>query len=92
MSVGLGPTIGGSRPGYGLRVRLDSPKAKSLASADFACSCGRPSEDAVGYEAVQQLAIRAERHMRDECPNDDVRQAAALRDVRRKQQQNKRRK
>lgn len=89
---GAGPTIGLPHPGYGLRVRLDHSKAKDLAAADFACSCGRPPEDAFGYAAVEALVIRAERHMRDECPNEDVRAAAAMRSERRKQHARKRRK
>lgn len=87
--TGVGPTICGPNPGYGLRVRLDHAKAKGLASADFACPCRRPAEDAVGYEAVEALVIRAERHMRDECPDPQVRKAAALRSARRKQHASK---
>ncbi|MGW7248848.1 hypothetical protein [Streptomyces decoyicus] len=79
---GVGPTIGNPRPGYGLRVRLDH--AKALASGDFNCRCGELAEDATGHEEVRQMAIRAERHMRDECPLEDVRSAAAARDRRRK--------
>lgn len=90
--TGVGPTIGNPHPGCGLRVRLDHAKAKSLAAADFTCPCGRPPEDALGYEAVEQLVIRAERHMRDECPDEHVRAAAALRSKRRKQHARKRRK
>ncbi|WP_406337338.1 hypothetical protein [Streptomyces sp. NBC_00649] len=89
---GIGPTICGPHPGYGLRVRLDHAKAKTLAAADFACPCGRPAEDALGYEAVESLVIRAERHIRDECPNSHVRKAAALRSARRAQQASRRRK
>ncbi|SDL33734.1 hypothetical protein SAMN05421806_12843 [Streptomyces indicus] len=89
---GIGPSICGPHPGYGLRVRLDHAKAKSLASADFACSCGLPPEDAVGYDAVASLVIRAERHMRDDCPNPHVRKRAALRSARRIQRDSKRRK
>lgn len=89
---GIGPTIGNPNPGYGLRIRLDHAKAKSLASADWACPCRRPAEHAVGYDEVQQLVIRAERHSRDECPNEAVRAAAALRSWRRKQYARKRRK
>lgn len=80
MTPGIAPTIGGDRPGYCLRVRLDHPKA--LATADFTCACGDMAEDATGEREVQQLVIRAERHMRDTCPNPNVR-AAALRDWRR---------
>ena len=72
---GLAPTIGNPRPGYGLRVRLDSNKAKSLASGDFACPCGL-AEDATGYGEVQALVVRYGRHQRDECPNPEVRAAA----------------
>jgi hypothetical protein len=75
---GLGPTVGNPWPGYGLRVRLDSNKAKSLASADFNCPCGH-GEDAVGYEQTEALVIRSARHQRDNCPIPDVREAAARR-------------
>lgn len=81
--AGLAPTIGGARPGSGLRVRFDH-RNTDLASADFACRCGHPAEDAVGALAVQQLVIRAERHMRDDCPLPDVRRAAAHRDAARR--------
>ncbi|MGC5531613.1 hypothetical protein [Streptomyces sp. SR-10] len=81
--TGFGPTIGHPAPGPGLRVRFDG-STTSTASADWACACGAPSEDAIGPDAVQQLVLRAERHRRDTCPNEDVRQAAALRDHRRK--------
>lgn len=81
MTPGIAPTIGGDRPGYGLRVRLDHPKA--LATADFNCACGAMAEDATGEREVQQLVIRAERHMRDHCTDPNVRAAAALRDWRR---------
>ncbi|MEU5036601.1 hypothetical protein AB0G48_20980 [Streptomyces rubiginosohelvolus] len=80
--TGLGPTIGHPAPGPGLRVRFDG--STSMVSADWACACGAPSEDAIGHEAVQQLVLRAERHRRDTCPDEDVRQAAAMRDLRRK--------
>ncbi|MGW5928038.1 hypothetical protein ACWF2L_17580 [Streptomyces anulatus] len=80
--TGFGPTIGHPRPGPGLRVRFDG--SKSMVAADWACACGAPSEDAIGPEAVQQLVLRAERHRRDTCPDADVRQAAALREHRRK--------
>lgn len=79
---GFGPTIGNPAPGPGLRVRFDG--SKSLVAADWSCACGAPSEDAVGPDPVQQLVLRAERHRRDECTNEDVRRAAALRDHRRK--------
>ena len=49
---GAGPTIGLPHPGYGLRVRLDHAKAKDLAAADFACSCGRPPVAPLPREAV----------------------------------------
>ncbi|AZM53309.1 hypothetical protein DMA15_12520 [Streptomyces sp. WAC 01529] len=90
--TGIGPTICNPNPGFGLRVRLDHAKAKSLASADWSCPCLRPAEHAVGYDEVEQLVIRAERHMRDECPNEHVRAAAAMRSERRKQHARKRRK
>lgn len=73
---GIGPTIGNPHPGYGLRVRLDSNKAKSLASGDFNCPCGH-AEDAVGYAEVESLAIRYGRHRRDDCPIPEIREAAA---------------
>ncbi|MFF5451839.1 hypothetical protein ACFY40_11440 [Streptomyces sp. NPDC012950] len=91
-AVGIGPTIGNPAPGPGLRVRLDHAKAKTLAAADFVCSCGRPPEDAVGYDAVEALVIRAERHMRDDCPVPEVRAAAAQRSARRVQHQKRKRK
>ncbi|RLL66969.1 hypothetical protein [Streptomyces sp. Z26] len=90
MSPALGPTVGGDTPGPGLRVRLDHPKA--LPSADFCCACGQLAEDAVGAREVQQLVIRAERHMRDTCTNPAVRAAAAHRDWRRHHPPKKRRK
>ncbi|MFF9568465.1 hypothetical protein [Streptomyces sp. NPDC014685] len=79
---GIGPTIGNPAPGPGLRVRFDGPK--SMVSADWSCACGAPGEDAIGPDAVQQLVLRAERHRRDTCPNEDVRQSAAMRDHRRR--------
>lgn len=74
--TGIGPTIGNPHPGYGLRVRLDHAKAKSLAAADFTCPCGR-AEDAVGYAETEQLVIRALRHRRDDCPIPEVREQGA---------------
>lgn len=74
--TGIGPTLGNPHPGYGLRVRLDHAKAKSLAAADFTCPCGQ-AEDAVGYAATEQLVIRAQRHRRDACPIPEVREQAA---------------
>ncbi|MFE6889147.1 hypothetical protein [Streptomyces sp. NPDC057694] len=50
--TGLGPTIGNPHVGYGIRVRLDNAKAKSLAAADFTCPCGH-AEDAVGYAEAE---------------------------------------
>ncbi|MEU0675437.1 hypothetical protein ABZ330_21600 [Streptomyces sp. NPDC006172] len=76
MSTGIGPTVGNPHPGYGLRVRLDNAKAKSLAAGDFSCPCGH-AEDAVGYAEVEALVIRYGRHRRDECPIPEVRAAAA---------------
>ncbi|MFI1467611.1 hypothetical protein [Streptomyces wuyuanensis] len=73
---GIGPTIGNPHPGDGLRVRLDSNKAKSLASGDFTCPCGH-AEDAVGYAEVELLVIRYGRHRRDDCPIPEIRAAAA---------------
>jgi hypothetical protein len=72
---GIGPTVGNPHPGYGLRVRLDSNKAKSLASGDFNCPCGH-AEDAVGYAEVESLVIRYGRHRRDDCPIPEIRAAA----------------
>lgn len=90
MKPGLAPTIGDPTPGCGLRVRHDHPRA--LPSADFNCACGDFAEDAAGDREVQQLVIRAERHMRDECTNPAVRAAAAHRDWRRHHPTTKRRK
>jgi hypothetical protein len=73
---GLGPTIGAPHPGYGLRIRLDNAKAKSLASGDFTCPCGR-AEDSVGYAETQALAVRYSRHRRDDCPIPEIRAAGA---------------
>lgn len=82
MRPGVGPSIGGPRPGFGLRIRLDSPRA--LATGDCNCACGEFAEDAVGADQVQQMTVRAERHMRDECPLCHVRAAAARRDAARR--------
>ena len=87
---GIGPTIGSPHPGYGLRVRLDSNKAKSLASGDFTCPCGH-SEDAVGYAETEALVIRYGRHQRDECPLPEIREAAARHYAALQQSLNKRR-
>ncbi|WP_327162070.1 hypothetical protein [Streptomyces zaomyceticus] len=87
---GIGPTIGGPRPGFGLRVRMDHNRA--LPTADFNCRCGEFAEDAVGREEVASMAVRAERHMRDDCALTDVRAAAGLRATRRVQQQQRKRK
>jgi len=73
---GLGPTIGNPHPGYGLRIRLDSGKAKTLAAGDYSCPCGQ-AEDAVGYAEVEALAVRYARHRRDSGPIPAVREAAA---------------
>ncbi|MFI9600364.1 hypothetical protein ACIHCX_10865 [Streptomyces sp. NPDC052043] len=73
---GIGPTIGNPRPGCGLRVRLDSNKAKSLASGDYMCPCGH-AEDATGHAEVEALAIRYGRHRRDDCPIPEIRAAGA---------------
>ncbi|MFF5285222.1 hypothetical protein [Streptomyces sp. NPDC013171] len=89
-AVGIGPTIGSPRPGFGLRVRMDHNRA--LPTGDFNCRCGEFAEDAVGPEEVASMAVRAERHMRDDCPLPDVRAAAALRSARRVQQQHRKRK
>jgi hypothetical protein len=85
---GLGPTIGGSTPGPGLRVRLDRPNG--LPTGDFDCACGEFAESAVGAAEVQAMTVRAERHMRDTCSNTEVRAAAALRSYRRTQQKTSR--
>lgn len=74
--TGVGPTIGNPHPGYGLRVRLDHAKAKSLAAGDFTCPCGL-AEDAVGYAETEHLVVRAQRHRRDACPIPEVRKQAA---------------
>jgi hypothetical protein len=87
---GIAPTIGNPHPGYGLRVRLDSNRAKSLASADYACPCGQ-AEDATGYAEVNALVVRYGRHQRDECPNPEIRAAAARRYAALQQSLNKRR-
>lgn len=73
---GLGPTVGNPRPGFGIRVRLDNVRAKSLAAGDFTCPCGL-AEDAVGYAETELLVIRAQRHRRDHCPLPEVRAQAA---------------
>lgn len=88
--TGIAPTIGGLHPGYGLRIRKDG--SKKLAAGDFNCACGDFAEDAIGDIEVEQMAVRAERHMRDDCPNPAVRAAAALRHDRRQQQTRNRRK
>lgn len=82
MSAQAGPTICGPHPGYGIRIRHDHPNA--LASADADCRCGRFAASATGEIETQNLVIRAERHMRDDCTLPDVRRAAALRDWRRR--------
>ncbi|MET9142404.1 hypothetical protein [Streptomyces sp. NPDC004042] len=73
---GLGPTVGNPHPGFGLRVRLDNAKTKSLAAGDFNCPCGH-AEDAVGYAETEALAVRYARHRRDDCPIPEVRAEAA---------------
>ncbi|MDT0381386.1 hypothetical protein RM572_21750 [Streptomyces sp. DSM 42041] len=73
----VAPTICGPRPGCGLRVRLDHPKA--LASADFSCSCGHGDGPVTGPHEVAALVARVGKHMRDTCPTPAVRRAAALR-------------
>ncbi|SFK74775.1 hypothetical protein [Streptomyces pini] len=82
MSGRITPTICDPDHGFGIRVRLDSPKTLPVADAD--CRCGQFAESAEGEVAVQSLVIRAERHMRDDCPLPEVRAAAALRDWRRR--------
>jgi hypothetical protein len=75
MSTGIAPTIGGRRPGFGLRVRMDGNRA--LAAADADCRCGQFSEAATGDTEVERLVIRFGRHQRDECPIPEIREAAA---------------
>ncbi|AQW55255.1 hypothetical protein ACIQPP_05395 [Streptomyces violaceusniger] len=82
MNAPLAPTICDPGHGFGIRVRMDHPKALPAADAD--CRCGQFAGAATGEVAVQNLVIRAERHMRDECSIPEVRKAAALRDYRRK--------
>lgn len=72
---GVGPTIGGTQPGFGLRIRFDS-KALDMASADSSCPCGY-AEDAVGFAEAQALVVRYGRHRRDDCPIPAVRAAGA---------------
>lgn len=87
---GLAPTIGGDRPGYGLRIRKDGKRTPG--SADFNCRCGHAEGPVIGDFEAETLAVRSERHMRDDCPLPDIRAAAALRDERRKRSNTKRRK
>ncbi|MCX4705681.1 hypothetical protein [Streptomyces sp. NBC_01373] len=75
MSTGIVPTIGGRRPGFGLRVRKDGNKALAVADAD--CRCGTFSEAASGDFEVESLVARYTRHRRDECPIPEIRAAAA---------------
>lgn len=82
MSGRVTPTICDPKPGFGLRVRFDHPRALPVADAD--CRCGTFAESAVGEVEVQRLVIRFERHARDECPLPEVRAAAATRDWRRR--------
>lgn len=75
MRTALTPTIGGRRPGFGLRVRKDGNRAVAVADAD--CPCGTFSEAASGDVEVEALVIRYGRHRRDTCPNPEIRTAAA---------------
>jgi hypothetical protein len=75
MSAALTPTIGGRRPGFGIRVRKDGNRALAVADAD--CPCGKFCEAASGDVEVENLVIRYGRHRRDECPNPEIRKAAA---------------
>lgn len=75
MSGRITPTIGGHRPGFGLRVRKDGNRA--LAAADADCPCGTFSRSASGDVDVEALVIRYGRHRRDECPTPAIRAAAA---------------
>lgn len=86
----LRPTIGGPKPGFGLRVRKDGNRA--TASADFNCSCGHAEGPVTGDVEAESLVIRAGRHMRDECANPAVRAAAALRYARLQQSMSRRQK
>ncbi|WP_431784372.1 hypothetical protein [Streptomyces chumphonensis] len=88
MSGPITPTICGPQPGYGLRVRCDGNRA--LAVADVDCRCGQLAASATGALEVQQLVVRAERHMRDDCPIPEVRRAAAFRDAARRRAQHRR--
>lgn len=89
MSAALTPTIGGRRPGLGLRVRKDGNKA--LAVADTDCPCGQFSKSAAGDVEVEALVIRYGRHRRDECPIPEVRALAARQYAALQQSLNKRR-
>ncbi|MFF7171126.1 hypothetical protein [Streptomyces pseudovenezuelae] len=84
------PTIGGRRPGFGLRVRKDGNKA--LAAADADCPCGQFSKAASGDVDVEALVIRYGRHRRDECPIPEIRAAAARQYAALQQSLSKRRK
>ena len=83
------PTVGGSRPGYGLRVRKDGNRALAVADAD--CACGQFSKAATGDVEVEALVTGYGRHRRDECPIPEIRAAAARQYVRLQQSLNKRR-
>ncbi|MFG2468692.1 hypothetical protein ACGFXB_25000 [Streptomyces canus] len=90
MSGRILPTIGGRRPGFGLRVRKDGTKALAVADAD--CPCGQFSESASGDMNVESLVIRYGRHRRDECPNPAIRAVAARQYAALQQSLSKRRK
>lgn len=87
---GLAPSIGGRRPAFGLRIRKDDKRVPG--SADFNCRCGHAEGPVIGDFEAETLAVRAERHMRDDCPLPDIRAAAELRDWRRHHPTKKRRK
>ncbi|MGW1587288.1 hypothetical protein [Streptomyces sp. NPDC002386] len=73
---GLGPTIGGTRPGHGLRVRVTDPWSGGLVAGDYSCPCGL-AEDVTGTYGVEALVVRYGRHRRDECPIPEIREAGA---------------
>ncbi|MEV4437511.1 hypothetical protein AB0K09_00590 [Streptomyces sp. NPDC049577] len=80
MTGRLAPTICGSTPAFGLRIRLDGPR--QLPIADFDCPCGY-AEGVTGEAEVRALVARFEDHTRNACPIAEVREAAALRQRRR---------
>lgn len=87
--TGIAPTIGGRRPGFGLRVRKDGNRAFSAADAE--CRCGQFSESVTGDAEVERLVVRFGRHQRDDCAIPEVREAAARHYARLQQSLSKRR-